>query len=226
MRAGTTIIFLCLLLFCEAAVAHNVSENNTRFIENLSGQAVVQFMYLGAKRMLTGLDHPLYLVGILFFLNQTRDILIYATYFTLGQSLTLASGVIQGVGASPFIIDAIIGLSIVYKAFENLDGFQEVLGFSFNPLAAVFVFGLAHDLGLATKLQSIAPRNDALLTNILSFNIGVELGQFFALFLMLVAAIFLRSRGAAGCYKFVINTALMTAGLTLAGYHLIGFVQL
>ena len=226
MKTSTTIIFLCLLLFCEATIAHNVSESNARFVENLSGQAVVPFMYLGAKHMVTGIDHLLYLVGILFFLNQTRDVLIYATFFTLGHSLTLASGVILEVGASPFIIDAVIGLSIVYKAFENLDGFQEIFGFSFNPLAAVFVFGLAHGLGLATKLQSIAPRNDALVVNILSFNVGVELGQFFALSLMLVGAIFLRSRGADGRFKFVINTALMTAGFTLSGYHLIGFVQL
>ena len=215
-------LLVLLVAFSASVLAHNVSESNARFVANLAGEAIAPFMYLGAKHMVTGYDHLLYLIAILFFLSRIRDVVIFASLFTLGHSITLISGVIIGVGVSPFLIDALIGLSIVYKAFENLDGFPA--GFSLHPMWAVFVFGLIHGLGLASKLQSLVARDDALVTNIVSFNVGVEFGQVFALCLLLLPAIWLRANGGYEKYRFTINTFLMTAGFSFAGYQTMGLL--
>src|SRR5438093_10056927 len=127
--------------------------------------------------MVTGYDHLLFLVGVIFFLFKLKDVIQYVSLFTIGHSVTLLVGVLGGVHANSYIIDAIIGLSVVYKAFDNIGGFRRFLGFEPNPRQAGLVFGLFHGFGLATKLQEIALDKNGLVTNIVSFNVGVEIGQ-------------------------------------------------
>ena len=204
-------------------LGHNISSSNTSFIEGLDGPAVFPFMYLGAKHMVTGIDHLLYLVGVVFFLARVKDIVLFVSLFTLGHSLTLIACVAFAVEANTWLVDAIIGLSIVYKAFENLGGFDAVFGASINPAVAVFGFGLAHGLGLATKLQAMTLSTEGLITNLISFNVGVELGQFVALVIAVLVLFRLRSRPNYEFEATQANTLLMTAGFILVGYQLTGF---
>src|SRR5262245_25086386 len=161
--------------------AHGVSGKDAVFLQGLQGRAIVPLMYLGAKHMVTGYDHLLFLVGVIFFLYRLQDVVQYVSLFTVGHSITLLVGVLGGVRANPYLIDAIIGFSVVYKAFENMDGFRRFFGFQPNTRAAVLIFGLFHGFGLATKLQDFALAREGLLANILSFNVGVEIGQMLAL---------------------------------------------
>ena len=136
--------------------AHGVSGKDAVFLQGLQGQAIGPLMYLGAKHMVTGYDHLLFLVGVIFFLYRLKDVVLYVSLFTLGHSVTLLVGVLGGIRANPYLIDAIIGFSVVYKAFENMDGFKRFFGFQPNTRVAVLVFGLFHGFGLATKLQEFA----------------------------------------------------------------------
>ena len=131
------------------------------FLQGLQGRAIVPLIYLGAKHMVTGYDHLLFLVGVIFFLYRLEDVLVYVSLFTIGHSITLLLGVLGGIRANPYLIDAIIGFSVVYKAFDNMDGFRRFFGVQPNAKAAVFLFGLFHGFGLATKLQdfALAPRD-------------------------------------------------------------------
>lgn len=203
--------------------AHGVSSKDARFLLSLTGPAVIPLMYLGAKHMVTGYDHLLFLVGVIFFLYRLKDILLYVSLFTIGHSVTLLVGALGGVRANAYIIDAIIGLSIVYKAFENMGGFQRVLGFQPNTRIAVLIFGLFHGFGLATKLQEYALSPNGLAINIVSFNVGVEIGQFIALTAVLIALGYWRTRSGYLRHAYVTNAALMTAGFVLAGYQLTGY---
>ncbi len=149
-------VLVISLLWPATAGAHNVSKRDASFVESTSGAAIGPFLYLGAKHMVTGYDHLMFLVGVIFFLYKLKDILLYVSLFTLGHSVTLLAGVLGGIHANPYIIDAIIALSVVYKAFDNMDGFKRFLGFQPNTRAAVLIFGLFHGFGLATKLQELA----------------------------------------------------------------------
>ena len=144
--------------------------------------------------------------------------------FTLGHSVTLLVGVLGDVGANPYVVDAIIGLSVVYKGFENIGGFERLLGFRPNTKLAVLVFGLFHGLGLATKLQEFTASQEGLVANILSFNVGVEVGQILALTAVLIALTYWRSRSSFLRYAFVANAALMAGGFVLAGYQVVGYI--
>jgi len=212
------------LLSSDVVAAHPMSEENATFVQGLVGTAVGPFMYLGAKHMVTGYDHLLFLVGVIFFLYRLQDVVLYASLFTLGHSITLLAGVIGGVQANAHLVDAIIGLSVVYKGFENIWGFERVFGFRPNPKAAVLVFGLFHGLGLATKLQEFALSKDGLITNIVSFNVGVEMGQMLALAGVVVFLTYWRTRASFFRHALATNTALMAAGFVLAGYQLTGYV--
>ena len=205
-------------------LAHNVSQNNANFVETISGPAVIPFLYLGAKHMTTGYDHLLYLVGVVFFLYRARDILLYVTLFTVGHSITLLAGVLGGLTVNAYVIDAMIGLSVVYKAFENMGGFERVLGFRPDMRVAVLVFGLCHGLGLATKLQALALSDEGLVTNMLSFNVGVEIGQVLALVLVLLVLARWRMHDSFQRHAFATNTALMAGGFLLTGYQLTGYL--
>src|SRR6188768_1706382 len=204
--------------------AHGVSEKDATFVESISGAAIGPFMYLGAKHMVTGYDHLLFLVGVIFFLYRPKDVVLYVSLFTIGHSLTLLAGVLGGIHANAYIIDAIIGLSVVYKGFENLGGFKYFFGRQPDTRAAVLIFGLFHGFGLATKLQELALTQEGLVTNIVSFNIGVELGQMLALTFVLIGLTWWRTRPGFLRHAFMTNTLLMTGGFLLVGYQLSGYM--
>ena len=215
---------LLLLLSVDAAVAHGVAQDDAAFFLTNRGPAIGPFVYFGAKHMFTGYDHLLFLVGVLFFLYRLRDVVAYVSLFTLGHSVTLLAGVLWGIQANPFIVDAIIGLSVVYKAFDNMDGFRRFLGVQPNTKAAVLIFGLFHGFGLATTLQEYTISTDGLLTNMLSFNVGVELGQIMALTGVLIALNFWRTREGFLKHAFFTNALLMSGGFVLMGYQIVGFL--
>jgi hypothetical protein len=223
LLAAITAVVTVMVLISPVLSAHGVTSKDARFLQSLDGAAVIPLMYLGAKHMVTGYDHLLFLVGVIFFLYRLKDILLYVSLFTVGHSLTLLIGAIGGVRADPYVIDAIIGLSIVYKGFENVGGFRRLLGFQPNPRAAVLIFGLFHGFGLATKLQDFALSKNGLVTNIVSFNIGVEIGQMLALAAILIALSYWRSRPGYLHHAFTTNVALMTGGFVFTGYQLTGF---
>src|SRR4030095_1644839 len=210
--------------FLPDARAHNVSKNDAKFVQANQGRAMGPFMYLGAKHMGTGYDHLLFLVGVIFFLYRLKDVVQYVTLFTIGHSVTLLAGVLGGIHANPFLIDAVIGLSVAYKAFDNMDGFKRFLGFQPNTKLAVLVFGLFHGFGLATKLQELALTQDGLVANILSFNLGVEIGQACALTAVLIALSYWRMRPGYVRHAFATNTLLMAGGFVLVGYQLTGYL--
>ena len=219
------LLIACLLvasLWPDTAAAHGVSARDADFVQSIDGVAIAPFLYLGAKHMVTGYDHLLFLVGVIFFLYRLKDVLLYVSLFTLGHSLTLLGGVLGDVRANAHIIDAIIGLSVVYKAFENMGGFER-LGFRPNTRAAVTVFGLFHGFGLATKLQEFALPQNGLVANIVSFNVGVELGQLLALTTILIALTYWRTKRGFLSHAFATNTALMAGGFILMGYQLTGY---
>ena len=203
--------------------AHGVSGKDAVYLQGLQGRAIVPLMYLGAKHMVTGYDHLLFLVGVIFFLYRVKDVVQYVSLFTIGHSLTLLVGVLGGVHANPFIIDAIIGFSVVYKAFENMDGFRRFLGFQPNTRIAVLVFGLFHGFGLATKLQEFALSPNGLVANIVSFNVGVEIGQGLALGAILIALTYWRTRSGFLRHAFATNAVVMACGFLLVGYQLSGY---
>jgi hypothetical protein len=221
---SATLLTVGLLLLAGNVLAHNLSESNARFIEGLSGPAIGAFLYLGAKHMVTGYDHLLFLIGVVFFLSRPRDIVIFVSLFTLGHSITLLAGIFERWQVNAYLVDAVIGLSVVYKAFENIGGFDRVGRFHINARFAVFAFGLFHGLGLATKLQVLALEDEGLITNMVSFNIGVELGQMVALAVVLLALMKWRLSPAFQRQAFVANTLVMTCGFLFAGYQFTGYL--
>jgi HupE/UreJ protein len=203
--------------------AHGVSGKDAVFLQGLQGRAITPLMYLGAKHMVTGYDHLLFLTGVIFFLYKLEDVLVYVSLFAIGHSVTLLLGVLGGIRANPYLIDAIIGFSVVYKAFENMDGFKRFLGVQPNTKAAVFVFGLFHGFGLATKLQDFALSREGLVANIISFNVGVEIGQVLALSAILIAFTYWRSRRGFIRHALAFNGVVMSCGLLLVGYQMSGY---
>ncbi|GAW96560.1 membrane protein [Colwellia marinimaniae] len=223
-RLTLMVMVLCLMgLFSLDAMAHGVDESTRLFLQNNTGVQFFAFMYIGAKHMVTGYDHLLFLAGVIFFLYKSKDILLYVSMFTLGHSLTLLFGVLWDVQVNAYIIDAIIGLSVVYKGFDNLGGFQRTLGFTPNAKAAVLIFGLFHGFGLASKLQEFQLPQDGLFTNLIAFNLGVELGQFAALTFILLVISFWRKHPSFVQFSTVSNTLLMSAGFMLIGFQLTGY---
>lgn len=222
-RAATLAILWCCLAFAAgAAFGHGVADRDEAFLAQNEGLAVVPYLYLGAKHMVTGYDHLLFLAGVIFFLYRIRDVALYVTLFAVGHSSTLLLGVLGGIHANPYLIDAVIGLSVAYKALENLGAFR-TLGLRIDSRAAVLAFGLVHGFGLATKLQAVTISDDGLIGNMLSFNAGVELGQFAALALILAVFQVWRASGRFLRHAFVVNCLLLTAGWVLFGYQLAGY---
>jgi hypothetical protein len=213
-----------LVLLASAAFAHNVDKADQAFLVNSTGTQIVPFIYLGAKHMVTGYDHLLFLVGVIFFLYRLKDVALYVTLFAVGHSATLLFGVLGRLHVDPFIIDAIIGLSVVYKAFDNLNGFKTLFGFEPEPRIAVLIFGLFHGFGLATKLQDLELSQDGLVPNMISFNVGVEIGQFLALGAILLVMNVWRSTASFLRHAYATNVVLMAAGFVLAGYQIAGYV--
>src|ERR1700722_16582279 len=216
-------LILSAFVFPVTTSAHNVSKRDASFVQSNQGTAVAAFVYLGAKHMVTGYDHIAFLVGVIFFLYRLKDIVQYVSLFTLGHSITLLAGVLGGIHAKPYLIDAIIGLSVVYKAFDNMDGFRRFLGFEPNTKIAVLIFGVFHGFGLATKLQELDLSKNGLAVNILSFNVGVEIGQVLALTAVLIVLSYWRTRPGFLEHAFATNTALMAVGFLLVGYQVTGY---
>lgn len=221
------IILTGLLIFLSAigncVFAHGVDGATKTFLIENDGAAFIPFLYIGAKHMLTGYDHLLFLIGVLFFLYRPKEVLIYVSFFTLGHSTTLLLGVWWDIKVNAYLIDAIIALSIVYKGFDNLGGFKRILGYQPNTKVAVLIFGLFHGLGLATKLQEFKFDKEGLFTNLIGFNIGVEIGQFIALAFILIIFSFWRHGNGFIRFSTLTNTLLMAAGFVLLGFQLTGY---
>jgi hypothetical protein len=216
-------VLLLLLLFgATDAWAHGVAEGDQGYVQEVSGVQFVPFMYLGAKHMITGYDHLLFLFGVIFFLYKMKDIAIYVTLFAVGHSTTMLFGVLTGITANAYIIDAIIGLSVVYKSLDNLGAFRRWFGVQPNTKAATLIFGLFHGFGLATKIQDFEMSKDGLLANLIGFNIGVEIGQLLALSAILIVMGFWRRSSSFGRHAFAANVIVMAAGFMLVGYQLTG----
>src|SRR5262245_48535432 len=213
---------VAILLAASVAYAHGIAGEDQEFLLRATGPHIGPYVYLGAKHMVTGYDHLLFLAGVIFFLYRLKDVALYVTLFAVGHSTTLLLGVLAGWHVDAFLVDAVIGLSVVYKAFENLGGFRR-LGFEPSTKAAVLFFGFFHGLGLATKLQDLALSRDGLVTNMVSFNVGVEIGQLLAVGLMLIAFNLWCSSGPVVSCVFAGNVTLMAAGFVLAGFQLTGF---
>ena len=214
--------FVVLLAIPAPALAHGVAEGDAAFLQSQSGLSFWPYFYLGAKHMVTGYDHLLFLAGVIFFLYRLKDVGLYVTLFAIGHSLTLIAGVWFNIPANVYLIDAIIGLSVVYKAFENIGGFQ-ALNLNINTKAAVWIFGLFHGFGLATKLQEIGLSSDGLLGNLIAFNIGVEAGQLLALVGLMAVMNIWRYTARFQSQAVLANGLLMACGFVLMGHQLAGY---
>ena len=212
-----------LFAFTVDAGAHGVTAGDKGYIQESSGTMLIPFIYLGAKHMVTGYDHLLFLFGVIFFLYRLKDISIYVTLFAVGHTVTLLSGVLMNISVSAYLIDAIIGFSIVYKALDNMGAYQRWFGFQPNTKIATLVFGLFHGFGLATKILEYKISPEGLIPNLFAFNIGVELGQLIALGTILIAMGFWRRSGVFMRHAYSANVALMAGGFTLVGYQMTGF---
>jgi hypothetical protein len=224
-RAASTAALLILTMTVSAgdALAHGVAEGDKAFIQANPGINIIPYIYLGAKHMVTGYDHLLFLFGVIFFLYRLKDVWTYVTLFAVGHSTTLLAGVMFNLHANPFIIDAIIGLSVVYKALDNLGAFPTIIGTQPNQKAAVLIFGFFHGFGLATKLQDLISSRDGLLANLISFNIGVEAGQVLALSIILILMTLWRRSPSFNRSVLFANALLMCAGMVLTGYQMAGY---
>lgn len=226
-RARNLYIFLALaaILFSFAvdAGAHGVTAGDKGYIQESSGTMLIPFIYLGAKHMVTGYDHLLFLFGVIFFLYRLKDVSIYVTLFAVGHSVTLLAGVLMNVSVSAYIIDAIIGFSIVYKALDNMGAYKIWFGVQPNTKIATLLFGLFHGFGLATKILEYKISPDGLIPNLIAFNVGVELGQLIALGLILIIMGFWRRTASFTRYAYTANVALMAGGFIFVGYQMTGF---
>jgi hypothetical protein len=218
LLVGLSIFFL----LCASAFAHGVAEGDKGYIQEITGVNLLPFVYLGAKHMVTGYDHLLFLFGVIFFLYKLQHVALYVSLFAIGHSTTLLVGVYLGTNVSSYLIDAVIGLSVVYKALDNLGAFQRWFGFQPNTKAATLVFGFFHGFGLATKVQEFEMSRDGLLANLLAFNVGVEIGQLLALSAILIVMGFWRRTGSFLRHAYTANVAIMAAGFMLTGYQLTG----
>lgn len=224
-RAATVLpVFATMMLWASTVAAHNVTEGDAGYIQEIWGVNLIPFAYLGAKHMITGYDHILFLLGVVFFLYRMKDVGIYVSIFALGHSTTMLAGVWFGWGVNAYIVDAIIGLSVVYKALDNLGAYQRWFGFQPNTKVATLVFGLFHGTGLATKILDYDIDPEGLLPNLLAFNVGVEIGQILALFVILIVMGYWRRSPAFLQQAYTANVVMMTLGFILVGYQITGFV--
>ena len=221
----TFLLLLALLIavFAQGALAHNVSAADIALIGGTPGMRLPLYLWLGAKHMVTGYDHLLFLLGVIFYLKNLREIVTLVSLFAIGHSITLVGGVLAGLNISPYLVDAIIGFSVAYKGFDNLNGFQMLLGERPSEKIAVLVFGLFHGLGLATKLQDLGLHRDGLLANLLSFNVGVELGQIAALVVLVFLFKMLGELKQDQRFAIPVNVGLIIAGFALMAHQLIQY---
>ncbi len=226
---GSHLILLLLalatlsMLTPSGALAHGVTAGDKGYLQEVSGALLIPFAYLGAKHMVTGYDHLLFLLGVIFFLYKLRDVALYVTLFAFGHSVTLLTGVLTGISASAYLIDAIIGLSVAYKALDNLGAFRAWFGVQPDARAATLIFGFFHGFGLATKILDYEVSPEGLVPNLIAFNVGVELGQLMALTAILIVMGYWRRTPSFTRRAYTANVAIMTAGFVLMGYQLVGY---
>ncbi len=204
-------------------LAHGVAAGDKGFIQQSSGILLIPFAYLGAKHMVTGYDHLLFLLGVIFFLYRLKDVALYVTLFAIGHSTTLLLGVLMKVSVNPYLIDAVIGLSVVYKALDNLGAFKTWFGVAPDARTATLLFGLFHGFGLATKILDFNMSADGLVPNLVAFNVGVEIGQVLALSAILIVMNHWRRTGSFRPLAYGANVAIMTAGFVLVGFQMAGY---
>jgi len=197
-------------LLSQVAYAHGMSEADKQAI--VDGGNLL-YMWIGATHMLSGYDHLAFVFGIIFFLSKFRDIVKYVSAFTIGHSITLIYATFNGVQLNYFLIDAVIALSVCYIAFANIDGFRKYLNINPpNMMLMIVGLGLIHGFGLSTRLQELPLNPDSLLLNIISFNVGIELGQITALALMLLLIAAWRKRHSFNAFSLIANYSLIMAG--------------
>lgn len=223
MKIELVALTALMMVSAGAAFAHDVAQGDRGYIATTAGVQFGAFFYLGAKHMVTGYDHLLFLTGVIFFLYGLRQIATYVTLFAIGHSTTLILGVLLGTSVSPYLVDAIIALSVVYKALDNLGAFQRWFGVRPDARVAVLVFGFFHGLGLATKLQDLGLSPDGLVPNLIAFNLGVEAGQLVALAIILIAMGYWRRTASFARHAFAANVVLMTAGFILFVQQMTGY---
>ncbi len=222
--AAASIATLAFFALTGDLMAHAVGAGDRGYIMCGSGVRILPFIYLGAKHMVTGYDHLLFLCGVIFFLYRGRDLATYVTLFALGHSVTLLLGVLMKVTANAHLIDAIIGLSVAYKALDNIGLLKQWFGFQPNAKAATMIFGLFHGLGLATKMLDFELARDGLIENLVAFNVGVEIGQLLALGAILIAMSYWRRTPSFTRNAFAANVVLTAAGVILIVYQLLGYM--
>ena len=213
---------LLLLLTAQSALAHAVTLGDKGYIQEVTGVNIIPFLYLGAKHMVTGYDHILFLFGVIFFLYGMKQIGTYVTLFAIGHSTTMLAGVWFNFGINPFIIDAIIGFSVVYKALDNLGAFRVWFGVQPDTKMATLIFGFLHGFGLASKIIDYNISPDGLLPNLIAFNVGVEVGQLIALAAILLVMNRWRATPSFARQAYTANVLMMTAGFALMGFQLVG----
>ena len=207
------------------AYAHNVTEGDAGYIQEIWGIHIIPFIYLGAKHMVTGYDHILFLLGVVFFLYRMKDVTVYVSIFAFGHSTTMLLGVLFGWGINAYIVDTIIGLSVVYKALDNLGAYQRWFGFQPNTKLATLIFGFIHGTGLATKILDYEIASDGLLANLLAFNLGVEIGQILTLAVILIVMGFWRRSSRFMRQAYSANVIMMSLGFMLMGYQIAGYIM-
>lgn len=221
---GLALMLIGLLGIVPEAFAHGITTGDKGYVSQVTGAHPIPFMYLGAKHMMTGYDHLLFLLGVIFFLYKLKDVTIYVTLFAVGHVVTLLSGVLMEISISAYIIDAIIGFSVVYKALDNMGAYQRWFGFQPDTKIATFGFGLIHGFGLATKILEYEISPDGLLANLIFFNIGVEVGQILALVAILIAITYWRKSGAFMKQAYHANAFMMMLGFLLMFYQITGYI--
>ncbi|MFM2057191.1 MAG: hypothetical protein RLY71_1576 [Pseudomonadota bacterium] len=220
-------LWLSLLALVPAlSWAHGISpEDRQRMLDG----GYLQYIGLGASHMLTGYDHLLFLFGVVFFLTTFKDVAKFVTVFTLGHCITLIFATFYGITWNYFLIDAVIAISVMYKGFDNIGGFQRVFEMETSPnlLGMVFGFGLLHGFGLSTRLQQLPLGDDStsMLLRILSFNVGVELGQIAALAVMVGVLAWWRHTHAFRRIAHAANLTLIGLGGLLLLMQLHGFLH-
>jgi len=223
--SGSVLLTILFLVVSTAVSAHNVTPGDAGYIQEIWGVHIIPFMYLGAKHMVTGYDHILFLLGVIFFLYKFRDVAIYVSLFAIGHSITMLIGVWYGWGINAYIVDAIIGFSVVYKALDNLGIFKSWFGYQPNTKVATLIFGLIHGTGLATKILEYKISEDGLLPNLLAFNVGVEIGQIMALCVILIVMGYLRRSDRFPTYAVGANVIMIFLGLALMAQHIFGYIH-
>ncbi|WP_299012371.1 HupE/UreJ family protein [uncultured Polaribacter sp.] len=223
MKFVIKLVFLVLFFLIPLSTfAHGVSSVDQTILTN---GGLCSYIYVGAKHMLTGYDHLLFLAGVVFYLKNFKDIVKFITVFTIAHCVTLTGATYLGISANEHLVDAVIALSVLYKGFENLEGFKKMKLKVPNLLVMLFLFGLIHGFGLSTRLQSFDIGSEQFLLKIFSFNLGVEIGQILALIPIVFLITSWRNKKSYPAFYKAINTYLIIIGLALFCYQLYGYFR-